>query len=87
MLFVGRAWLQLGLGIFSGIHYTAVFSSSCVNGGPEKLKQLDWEFPGGRAVKNSALSLLWLQFDPWPGNFCMLDQKKEGSEKFLSLDL
>ena len=71
MLFVGRAWLQLGLGIFSGIHYTAVFSSSCVNGGPEKLKQLDWEFPGGRAVKNSALSLLWLQFDPWPGNFCM----------------
>ena len=22
-------------------------------------------------VKDSALSLLWLGFDPWPGNFCM----------------
>ena len=22
-------------------------------------------------VKDSALSLLWLRFDPWPGNFCM----------------
>ena len=23
-------------------------------------------------VKDLALSLLWHQFDPWPGNFCML---------------
>lgn len=24
-------------------------------------------------VEDSALSLLWLGFDPWPGNFCVLD--------------
>ena len=29
------------------------------------------EFPGGMVVKDSALSLLWLGFDPWTGNFCM----------------
>ena len=27
------------------------------------------EFPGGLLVKDSTLSLLWLGFDPWPGNF------------------
>ena len=30
-----------------------------------------WDFPGGLAFKDSALSLLWLRFDPWPGNLCM----------------
>ena len=30
------------------------------------------EFPGGLAVKDSALSLLWLGFNPWSTNFCML---------------
>ena len=29
------------------------------------------EFPGGLGVKDLALSLLWLGFDPWPENFCM----------------
>ena len=29
------------------------------------------EFPGGLEVKDLILSLLWLRFDPWPGNFCM----------------
>ena len=29
------------------------------------------EFPGGLEVKDSALSSLWLRFDPWPWNFCM----------------
>ena len=33
------------------------------------------EFPGGPAVKDSALSLLWLRFDPWPGNFRMLRER------------
>lgn len=28
-----------------------------------------WEFPAGLVVKDSALSLLWLRFDPWPENF------------------
>ena len=31
-------------------------------------------FPGGNiplVVKDSALSLVWLRFDPWPGNVCM----------------
>ena len=27
------------------------------------------EFPGGLAVKDSMLSLLWLGFNPWPRNF------------------
>lgn len=29
-------------------------------------------FPGSLAVKDPMLSLLWSRFDPWPGNFCML---------------
>ena len=29
------------------------------------------EFPGGLAIKDLVLSLLWLRFDPWPGNFHM----------------
>ena len=35
-------------------------------------KDQNSEFPGGLVVKDSALSLLWLGFDPWPENFCML---------------
>ena len=30
-----------------------------------------WEFPDGLAVKDPALSLLCLRFDPWPRNLCM----------------
>ena len=30
-----------------------------------------WEFPSGLVVKDLALSLWWLGFDPWPKNFCM----------------
>ena len=29
------------------------------------------ELPGDLEVKDSALSLLWLRFDPWPGNLHM----------------
>ena len=29
------------------------------------------EFPGGLALEDSALSLLWLGLDPWLGNFLM----------------
>ena len=29
------------------------------------------EFPGDLVVKDPALSLLWLGFDPWQGNFHM----------------
>ena len=29
-----------------------------------------WGFPGG-SVDKDLMSLLWLGFDPWPGNFCM----------------
>ena len=38
-----------------------------------------WEFPGGLAVMDSTLFLLWLRFHPWPGKFCMLQawQKKK----------
>ena len=40
----------------------------------QELRQLKypWEFPGGLAVKDLALSLLWFGFNPWHGNFCML---------------
>ena len=30
------------------------------------------EFPGGLVVNGLVLSLLWLKFNPWPGNFHML---------------
>ena len=29
------------------------------------------EFPGGLAVTDPALSLLWCRFKPWPRNSCM----------------
>ena len=28
-----------------------------------------YKFPGGLVVKDFVLSLLWLRFDPWHGNF------------------
>ena len=37
---------------------------------PPKRNYLLLEFPGGLVVKDSALSLLWRGFSPWPGNFC-----------------
>ena len=39
------------------------------------------EFPGGLLVKDPALSLLWLGFDPWPGNFCMLQAWPKNTSK------
>lgn len=45
------------------------------------------EFPGGLAVQDPAISLLWLGslqccgFDSWPRNFCMLRMKGEKKEK------
>ena len=41
-------------------------------------KKSRWEFTDGLSVKDSVLSLvwlrllLWLEFDPWPGNFFIL---------------
>ena len=32
-------------------------------------------------VKNLALSLLWLGFNPWPGTFCMLLVRLEKKER------
>ena len=34
-----------------------------------KVEIAEKEFPDGLAVKELALSLLWLRFNPWPGNF------------------
>ena len=44
-----------------------------------KKKTIAIEFPGGLEIKDSVLLLLWHGFDPWPGNFCMLQawQKKK----------
>ena len=33
------------------------------------------EFPGGLAVKDLVLSLLWCGFRPWPGTFHMLQEQ------------
>ena len=38
------------------------------------------EFPGSLEVKDSALSLLWLRFSPWPGNFCHNEEQKDKHE-------
>ena len=42
-------------------------------------------FPGGLVVRDLVLSLLQLRFDPWPGNFQMLQVwlKKEKENTFL----
>ena len=39
------------------------------------------EFPGGLVVKDSALSLLWLGFDPWPGTFCITQLQPKNNFK------
>ena len=41
------------------------------------------EFPGGLAVKDPVLPLLWWGFHPWPGNFCRprVRPKKEKRKK------
>ena len=38
---------------------------------PGNLLKTVWlgEFPGGESVKHLTLSLQWLRFNPWPGNF------------------
>ena len=57
-----------------------------------KLKVLmTWEFPGGLAFKDPALSvqhfwsLLWRGFDPWPGNFHMLQAWPKQNVNDMSL--
>ena len=46
----------------------------------------DLEFPGGLAIKNLVLSLLWLGFDRWPGDLGMPQvAKKKKSPKYLTL--
>ena len=37
----------------------------------EKQKKKGMKFPGGLVGKDPVLSLLWLRFNPWHGNFCM----------------
>ena len=39
------------------------------------------EFPGGLAVKDLALSLLWLGFSLWPGNFGRLQAQPKKKKK------
>ena len=54
---------------------TLVGTSMCRGYSPKKQNNNNnkgnEDFPGGLMVKDSALSLLWLRFDPWPGNFGM----------------
>lgn len=44
-----------------------------------------WALSGGLVIKDSTLSLPWLRFDRWPGNFCMPwalpKKKKKKSQK------
>ena len=37
--------------------------------------------PSGLAVKDLALSLPWHRFDPWPGNFCILQVQPKKKKK------
>ena len=39
------------------------------------------EFPGGLAIKDSALSLPWFGFDPWSRNFYMLQVRPKKKKK------
>ena len=47
-------------------HLPAGFSAAAVD-----LLIISLEFPGGLGVKDLALSLLGLRFNPWPKNGCM----------------
>ena len=40
------------------------------------------EFPGGLTVEDPVLSLLWLRFNPWPENFCMLQAQAKKKKKW-----
>ena len=42
------------------------------------------EFPDGLVVKDPALSLLWLGFNPWPGSFHMLQESGRAFTGFPS---
>ena len=39
------------------------------------------EFSGGLAAKDLAFSQLWLEFYPWPGNFCLLQVRSKKKRK------
>lgn len=46
------------------------------------------DFPDGLVVKDSLLSLLWLELDPWSRNFCMplgWGKKKNKREQVIHL--
>lgn len=49
------------------------------------LEATTWKFPGGLAVEDSAMSLLWRRFSPWPRNLYMLQAwlKKIGSSSSI----
>lgn len=58
-------------------------------GGKELVFVYFLEFPNGLAVKDLALSLMWLEFDSWPGNFRIpweLPKKKKKKDE-TSLDI
>lgn len=39
--------------------------------GRQDYKPENFEFPGGLLMRDPAFSLLWHEFNPWPGDFCM----------------
>lgn len=43
------------------------------------------EFPGGLAVQDPALSLLWHRFSIWPGNLHMLRVQSKKKKKFCDV--
>ena len=47
------------------------------------------EFPGSLVVKDLVLLLLWLGFDPWPGNFHMpqIQPKQKQKQKPMTKSL
>ena len=58
--------------LFSNIPHIFSLQSIYISMTLQSLKSISLlEFPGGLAVKDPALLLLWRRFEPWPGNFCM----------------
>ena len=49
------------------------------------LVKTDGELPGSLAVKDLVWSLLGKVFDPWPGNFCMLQVWKNKNKNKISM--
>ena len=80
---VAVATAQITAELGSNPHPRNSHCLKCPRGRRKKKNFQNSECPGGLAVKDLVLPLLWLGFNPWPKNFYMhrCDQKKKKNKK------